>query len=72
MAVQLPQQPASGIILPPQPQNPPTLADVFLALRAVDTAYSQSPDQSSVDLSRLQASWHILQVGSRPSFVAEI
>ena len=65
MPIRLPRQPAGGIPLPPQPQDPPTLADVFSALayqRAVEASYSQpnyiptkSPDQSCADLSELQA-----------------
>jgi len=50
MPVQLPQQPAGGILLPPQPQNPPTLADVFSALTyqsAVDTAHGQPVFQAN-------------------------
>ena len=34
MPIQLPQQAAGGTPLAPQPQDPPTLADVFLALTA--------------------------------------
>jgi hypothetical protein len=32
MVVQLPPQPAGNTALPPQPQNPPTLDDIFNAV----------------------------------------
>jgi len=58
MPVQLPQQPAGGIPLPPQPQNPPTLADVFSALtyqKTVDAAYDNGQSNNvNYDMARAE------------------